>query len=167
SDVRKIIGKKEWTYGSPKWSPDGKRLAFYSMHREHTWGSRRPEWIGRVLSQIVSVDVATGQDLIEHTSGPDLKLCPQFHPNGKDVFYYIKAGGGAPGSMRGTDQAWIQTDVPTGLYCTDGRKPILRQLRSPCWSADGTKVVYEKVDFTFRKQGAVLYSWDAEWDYRQ
>ena len=166
SDVRKIIGEKDWTYGSPKWSPDGSRLVFYSMHREHTWGSRRPEWIGRIKSEIVSVDVATGKNKIQHTDGPDLKLCPQFHPNGTDVFYYIKAGGGAPGNMRGTDQAWIQSDVPTGLYCTDGRAPILRQLRSPCWSADGSKVVYEKVDFKFRGQGDALFSWDAEWDYR-
>lgn len=166
SDQRRVMHQKDWTYGSPKWSPDGTRLVFYSMHREHTWGSRRPEWIGRVKSEIVSVDAFTGENLIQHTDGPDLKLCPQFHPNGKDVFYYIKAGGGAPGNMRGTDQAWIQSDVPTGLYCTDGREPILRQLRSPCWSADGTTVVYEKVDFKFRGQGDALFSWDAEWDYR-
>lgn len=166
SEQRRVMHEKDWTYGSPKWSPDGSRLVFYSMHREHTWGSRRPEWIGRVKSEIVSVDAFTGANKIQHTDGPDLKLCPQFHPNGKDVFYYIKAGGGAPGNMRGTDQAWIQADVPTGLYCTDGREPILRQLRSPCWSPDGMQVVYEKVDFKFRGQGDALFSWDPEWDYR-
>ncbi len=166
SDQRRILHEKDWTYGSPKWSPDGTRIVCYSMHREHTWGSRRPEWIGRVHSQIISFDAFTGENKIEHTDGPDLKLCPQFHPNGKDVFYYIKAGGGAPGNMRGTDAAWIQKDVPTGLYCTDGREPILRQLRSPCWSADGSKVVYEKVSFKFRGQGDALFSWDPDWDYR-
>lgn len=166
SEQRRILHEKDWTYGSPKWSPDGKRLVCYSMHREHTWGSRRPEWIGRVKSDIISFDAFTGENRIEHTDGPDLKLCPQFHPNGKDVFYYIKAGGGAPGNMRGTDAAWIQKDVPTGLYCTDGREPILRQLRSPCWSADGTQVVYEKVSFKFRGQGDALFSWDEDWDYR-
>lgn len=101
-DVRKIIGKTDMCYGSPKWSPDGSRVVFYEMEREATWGSRRPEWIGRVHSQIVSVDVATGQDRIDHTSGPHLKLAPQFLPNGKDVAYYIKAGGGGP-NIRATD----------------------------------------------------------------
>lgn len=165
SDVRKIIGKTDMCYGSPKWSPDGKRIVCYEMEREATWGSRRPEWIGRVHSQIISVDVETGQDRIEHTSGPHLKLAPQFMPNGKDVAYYIKAGGGGP-NMRATDSAWIEKDVPTGLYYTSGAAPVLRQMRSPCWSADGGKVLYEKVDFTFRGQGDPLYSWDEEWEYR-
>ncbi|WP_260928137.1 hypothetical protein [Novosphingobium sp. 9] len=165
SDVRKIIGAKDMCYGAPKWSPDGARLVFYEMEREATWGARRPEWIGRVHSQIVSVDVATGQDRIDHTSGPHLKLAPQYMPDSVNVAYYIKAGGGGP-NMRATDAAWVQADVPTGLYYTDGRPPVLRQMRSPCWSPDGTQVIYEKVGFAFRGQGDELYSWDADWDYR-
>ena len=165
SDLRRIIGKKDMCYGSPKWSPDGQRIVFYEVDREGTWGARRPEWIGRVQSQIVSVDVATGEDRIEHTSGAHLKLAPQFLPNSRDVAYYIKAGGGGP-QMRATDSAGVQQDVPTRLYKTDGSAPVLRQMRSPCWSPDGTKVVYEKVGFAFRGQGDPLFSWDAEWDYR-
>ncbi|MBW4332128.1 hypothetical protein KY084_14775 [Stakelama sp. CBK3Z-3] len=164
SDVRKLHGERNMCFGSPKWSPDGKRIVFYAMDREATWGARRPEWIGRVESQIVSVDFETGKDRTDHTRGPDLKLAPQYLPDGT-VAYYIKAGGGGP-NMRATDAAWVQKDVPTGLYYTDGRDPVLRQLRSPCWSADGSKVIYEKVDFTFRGQGDPLYSWDDEWEYR-
>jgi Tol biopolymer transport system component len=165
SDQRKLVSKSGYCCGSPKWSPDGERIVFYEMEREHTWGARRPEWIGRVVSQIVSVDVATGEDRIEHTSGPDLKLAPQFMPNGKDVAYFVKAGGGGPG-VRATDAAWVQQDAPTGLHYTSGAAPVLRQLRSPCWSPDGTKVVYEKVDFAFRAQGKPLFSWDKDWEYR-
>lgn len=166
SDFRQVVAKPGFALGSPKWSPDASRIVFYEIEVEHTWGARRPEWIGRCGSQIVSVDVATGQERIEHTSSPELKLAPQFMPNGTDVAYYVKAGGGQ-GGIRATDAAWMSKAAPlTGLHYTSGAEPVLRQLRSPCWSPDGTKVVYEKVDFTFRPQDKPLYSWDEEWEYR-
>lgn len=165
SGFRKIVSKPGHCLGSPKWSPDGSRIVFYELTTEHTWGARRPEWIGRCGSQIVSVDVATGKDRIEHTSGPELKLAPQYLPDGS-IAYYVKAGGGQ-GGIRMTDAAWMNKDLPaTGLHYTSGAPSVLRQLRSPCWSPDGTKVVYEKVDFTFRPQDKPLYSWDGEWEYR-
>jgi Tol biopolymer transport system component len=61
--------------GSPKWSADGKRVVFYELPVEQTWHAHRPELVASVTSQIVSVDVSTG-DRIEHTSGPGLKLLP-------------------------------------------------------------------------------------------
>lgn len=173
SDFRQLVSKPGFCLGSPKWSPDGSRIVFYEIETEHTWGARRPEWIGRCGSQIVSVDVATGEDRIEHTTlGNELQLAPQFLPDGEHVAYFVKAGsgqgpGGAPGGMRATDAAWMgQSESKTGLHYTSGAASVLRQLRSPCWSPDGTKVVYEKVDFAFREQDKPLFSWDAEWEYR-
>lgn len=166
TDLRQIIQKDEMVYGSPKFSPNGKRIVFYETDRETTWGSRRPNFINRISSKIVSVDVETGADRIVHADGPGLKLGPQFMANNIDVAYYMKGSEDTAGT-RATDAAWMQGDGPkAGVYYTSGADPVLRMLRSPCWSTDGTKMIYEKVDFTFRKQGIALYSWDPEWEYR-
>lgn len=63
--------------GAPKWSPDGKRVVFYEIPVEETWAARRPNLARSATSQIVSVDLATG-DRKQHTTGPGLKVVPQF-----------------------------------------------------------------------------------------
>ena len=76
-DFRRIASKPGYCLGSPKWSPDGRRVAFYEMTTEDTWGARRPNLVANVTSQIVSVDVTSGERF-EHTSGPGLKVYHQF-----------------------------------------------------------------------------------------
>jgi len=76
--------------GSPKWSPDGRRIVFYELPVEQTWHAHRPELVASATSQIVSVDVSTGER-IEHTSGPGLKLSPQF-VTAKEIGYLSKGG---------------------------------------------------------------------------
>ena len=90
SDFRKVASKPGYCLGSPKWSPDGKRIAFYEITTEGTWGAHRPEFIGRVGSQIVSVDVVEG-GRAEHTSGPGLKIYPHYL-SATEIGYHIKGG---------------------------------------------------------------------------
>lgn len=144
---RQVATKPGYCLGSPKWSPDGRRVVYYEITTEGTWGAHRPEDIGVVESQIVSVDFASGGDRIEHTSGAGLKVSPQY-VTATEIGYLLKGG------------------ADEGLYYTSGRSPVKRAVRSPVWSPDGKSVIYEKYDFTTRPLDAPLYSWDTDWDYR-
>lgn len=146
SGFRSIASKPEYCLGSPRWSPDGKRVIFYELTTEHTWGARRPEAVASIESQIVSVDVATGERVV-HTSGPGLKVYPQFL-SASEIGYHRKGG---------PDEGIVYTSGLAGFKAT---------LRSPSWSQDGKTVIYEKVAFGGWKQNQSLYSWDPEWDYQ-
>lgn len=148
SGFRKIASKPGYCLGSPKWSPDGERIVFYEITTEGTWGAHRPEAIGHVESQIVSVDAATGER-VEHTSGPGLKVGPQYL-GAEDIAYLVKGG------------------PDEGIAFTSTARPAWkRAMRSPAWSPDGRQVIYEKVSFRpSRPQNKPLYSWDKGWDYQ-
>jgi Tol biopolymer transport system component len=145
---RKVASRPGYSLGSPKWSPDSKRIVFSEMTVEATWGARRPNYVGKAYSQIVSVNVTTG-DRTEHTSGTDLKLQPQYL-SPSDIGYLIKYG------------------PNEGLAYTGGRAPVKQTfIRSPSWTGDGKSVIYEKVAFRpVRPLLKPLFSWDADWEYR-
>jgi Tol biopolymer transport system component len=134
--------------GSPKWSRDGKRLVFYEMKVAETYAAHIPSgFLPPATSEIVSVDLATGGRTV-HTSGPGLKVAPQYLDNG-GIGYLVKAGANA------------------GLaYVESPNSGAPGQMRSPSWSPDGKHVVYELLDWTFPAQNQVLYSWDPKYDYR-
>src|SRR5262245_35954915 len=131
--------------GSPKWSADGKRVVFYELPVEQTWHAHRPELVASATSQIVSVDVETGAR-IAHTSGPGLKLSPQF-VSAKEIGYLFK----------GPNE---------GLVYTGEGATVKGSMRSPVWSPDGSRVIYQKVAFAARPQNMPLYSWDRDYEYR-
>jgi Tol biopolymer transport system component len=141
------VSKPGIAAGSPKWSADAKRLVFYEIPVEQTWDARLRAGIGPgATSQIVSIDVATGERR-EETSGPGLKVQPQY-VGGRNIGYLIKGGTGA------------------GLAYTGQGTAFKRAIRDPSWTADGSLVVYEKVDFKPLAQNVALFSWDPNYEYR-
>ncbi|KAK6823258.1 hypothetical protein RU639_006137 [Aspergillus parasiticus] len=143
---RKVIGKEGYALGSPSWSADGKRIVYYEMTRETTWDAHSSFDVNSANSSIVSVDFATGTDRIVEVNTSGVKIFPQYLGNTSSIGYLLK----------GTTKEGIYTG--TTYYNTTAR--------SPAWSPDGKRVVYEKVSWDIRPQNKLLYSWDTNWTYR-
>jgi Tol biopolymer transport system component len=147
TDVRRITSADKFA-GSPRWSPDGERIVFYEMNIQDTFYARRASPISRsvkrVDSQIVSVDVATGARQ-EHTSGPGLKVSPQFRSENR-IGYVMKEG------------------PRMGLVFTTGDQGAEGQMRNPSWSPDGKRVVYQKWSSESWRQNQPLFSIDPEFE---
>ena len=153
SGLRRITNKPGMAYGAPKWSADGKKLIAYALTTRDTFAARMHGAGIAALnstSQIVEIDVATGTE-IPVTSGPALKVNPQYLPDGR-LGYVIK---GTP------------KDGPkVGIVYSDGTRGPEGEVRNPSWSPDGKSVVYYRIDVNNRAQNAKLYSWDKKREYR-
>jgi TolB protein len=123
SGLRRLTDGEKFA-GSPRWSPDGKRIVFYELAVADTHAAREGGWDAAVPSQIVSIEVASGARL-ELTSGRGLKISPQFLDDQR-VGYVVKAGPEA------------------GLAFTSGERGERGAMRNPRWSADGRQVVYDR-----------------------
>ncbi|RYP44180.1 hypothetical protein DL768_009328 [Monosporascus sp. mg162] len=121
SDFRQIASKDDYSLGSPKWSSDGTRIVYYEIARQATWDAHRPEHANSTSAQIISVDIATGLDRIEHTSGLGVKMFPQYVTD-TVIGFIVK------GSSEGVNYTSHSTNFTT---------QFLRSVRSPLWSADG------------------------------
>jgi Tol biopolymer transport system component len=144
--LRKLTPDGEMA-GSPKWSADSKQVVFYDLDAEYTFAARG---FGQATSQIVSVDVTTGARM-ERTSGPGLKVSPQFL-SGDRIGYLLK-GPGQKGKLAFT----------TGEPGADAPAP--GAIRNPAWSPDGKQVVYEKFAYA-SKQNQPLFAKDRTFDIR-
>ncbi len=149
SELKKVASNPGFADGSPVWSPDGKQLAFYETPEESTWGAHRPEGINAVSSQIVSVNLAS-LSKTTLTATPGMKVFPQYL-NATEVAYHVKGGS------------------TEGIYTTAGKFRATGNsgIRSPRYSADGSKMVYEKITMRpAHANGTPLFSFDKDWDYR-
>ena len=134
--------------GSPKWSPDGKRVVFYELDVADTFKARWLPEQSRVESRIVSIDITTGSR-IEHASGRGLKLSPQFL--GPDRVGYLEKSG------------------PTAaLAFSPGEKGSVGDIGNPAWSHDGRRLVYQRGPIATiaepRAPGVVLHGRDPQFE---
>ncbi|KAJ5352035.1 hypothetical protein N7452_001009 [Penicillium brevicompactum] len=150
SDFRRVASKSGYCLGSPKWSPNGKRILYYEMTRENTWNSHRPESIDSANSTLVSVDFASGAGRRVEVAGSGVKIFPQYISD-STIAWFAK-GSGKEG-LHTSAGGFVNTSSST--------------VRSPAWSPDGKQVVYEKTSFdVVRPMDKKLYSWDKDWEYR-
>ncbi|PWY75514.1 tricorn protease N-terminal domain-containing protein [Aspergillus heteromorphus CBS 117.55] len=166
SDFHRVANKTGYCLGSPKFSPDGSRIVFYEIPTELTYYARvsEPDFYD-VGTAIVSVDFATGGNPIEHASADTggIKLFPQYLDS-DTIGYLVKSlltNTTYPGSINYTSAL---TEGPAAL---NANSSLIGHYRSPSWSPDGTKMVYELVEWDpIRPVGKKLYSWSNEWEYR-
>jgi Tol biopolymer transport system component len=134
--------------GSPRWSPDGRRLVFYELDVADTFRARQLPDQPKLLSRIVSIDVASGAR-VEHASGSGLKLSPQFV--GPDRVAYLAKSG------------------PTAtLMFSTGPQGLSGDIGNPSWSVNGTRLVYQSGPIATiaepRAPGQLLKSRDPRFD---
>ncbi|QKX55910.1 uncharacterized protein TRUGW13939_03009 [Talaromyces rugulosus] len=167
SDFRRVANKTDYCLGSPKFSPDGNRIVFYEIPTELTYYSRVAEpAFYNVNTGVVSVDFATGADRVEHASADSggIKTFPQYVDD-NTIGFLVKSqltNETYPGSINYTS-ASTQSDVSSRYLNTS----LVGYYRSPSWSPDGSKIVYEHVEWDpVRAIDKKMYSWNEEWEYR-
>ena len=153
SDFRNVVHEIGYSLGTPQWSPDGTRLIYNNMTMFHTYFAHGVSTEQEsVPSQIYSVDVATGNDTVELTTGTYLRVSQHYIGNTSNIGYVIKAG-----TYEGVN--YTQPDS-THTYFN------LTNIRNPSWSPDGSKIVYEIPNWTQQAGELELWSFDDDWEYR-
>jgi Tol biopolymer transport system component len=111
-----------YSCGSPKWSPDSRRLVAYCLANEDTLPYRASPANGD--SQLVSIDIERGEiQKVQADSG--IKIAPTILPNGDIAFVRRNSG-------------------RQGIFYTNGKTGPTGDVRYGAWSADGKRVAYTK-----------------------
>ncbi len=107
--------------GSPSWSPDGLRLAFYEVTLAELVNITSPQRL-RAVTQIATVDLKTG---VRHavTSGAGEKWSPRWL---RSKIAYVSGGNEG------------------GVEEVNGKPGMRGEFSSPSWSADGTRMVFHR-----------------------
>jgi Tol biopolymer transport system component len=121
TELRRLTDPR-FVAGSPCWSPDGKRLAFYETTLEEADKIVRVSRPG-ATTQIATVEVATGKHQVV-TTGKGEKWSPRWLSEER-----IAYTGGGPD--------W-------GLAFTDGKGSTAGEFRVPAWSADGKQMLFHR-----------------------
>jgi TolB protein len=124
---------KGWSDGSPAWSPDGKRVAFYRQAIDHR--RRCPLYPGgtcRRTSRIMVLNLQTGD---EHQVVGGVGFDPAFSPDGHSLAFRRPAG------------IWIVGLDGSGLHQVTNKhpnRPLVFSDAGPGFSPDGKKLVFER-----------------------
>ena len=142
SGLRRITNS-DGACGSPKWSRDGKQLVAYCMTGQDSFDNRPSNPTGK--SHLVTIDMANGK-MTDLPETPGVKMAPAFV--GNDVGY-VRKDAASPGIFYASGKAG-----PSGI------------VRSPSWSADGSRVVYHKILGNLRLNGKKIWSRDPDFEFR-
>src|SRR2546428_134264 len=112
--------------GTPRWSPDGRRIVYYETTPVATWYAQRgdPE---KGRTQIVSIDVASGAHTV-HTSGDGVRLWPQLLADGRVGYLRVE-----PSAKDLPPTGIASNDAALEVLGADGRitRTPAAKLRSP------------------------------------
>ena len=119
---------KDW---SPSWSPDGKRIVFFSNRDGHVMG-------GIPTSEIYVMD-ADGKNQQRLTNNPDGDLSPSWSPDGKRIVFSSRRDGHFIGEAGITEEIYVMdADGGNEQRLTENR----RNDWDPSWSPDGKRIAF-------------------------
>jgi TolB protein len=126
----------ETSVGGASWSEDGKQIAFYEASAADWRVMGRSHPGPAATSQIVSADVSTGARQVL-TFGSGRKFAPKWIGPGR-VAYLRGPVDEKPGALQ---QSNYRSD---GIAFTDGDSAVRGDFSNVSWSADGTRIVFQR-----------------------